>query len=281
MATYVSSGKRFINGTVPPESIGTVIGTSGSTGLSDFWSNCPCAAALTDPSAGYGIQDNFIDMGLSGTVGAIASHAGTGRYLLFGDAGSTIVPDAGLGGGLALTNDATDDDQVSIATKQQPFQIVNTVGDLWFECRAKVSSIVTQVAGFAIGLMGITAQSTLVPMVTNTGVLANIDFVGFNKLNVATTAFNAVYKNIGQTEVATATAAGALGATYIKYGFRFRSGELEFYVDGVLLDTITSTEVDAADFPNNVTLRPVAAVMNGTSAASVLTLDWWKCFQAR
>ena len=281
MATYVSKGDRFQDGTVPPRAIGTIARPSSNTGLSDFWSNCPLAAVMLDPAVGYGIQDNFIDMGLTGTVGAVASHTGTGRYLLFGDAGSTIVPDAALGGGLALTNDTTDDDQVSIATKQQPFQIVNTAGDLWFECRAKVSSIVTEVAGFAIGLMGITAQSTIVPMVTNTGVLANIDFVGFNKLNASTTAFNAVYKNIGQTEAATATDAGALGVTYVKYGFRYNNGSLNFYVDGVLLDTITSTEVDASTFPNNVTLRLIASVMNGTSAASILTLDWWKCFQVR
>jgi hypothetical protein len=239
------------------------------------------AAAQIDPAVGYGIQDDFTNVGLTGTITTIISDAGLPGWLCFGDTGATIVPDALVGGGLALTNDATDDDQVSIAGKSQPFRVEAAQGDLWFEARVKVNSVTTEVAGFVLGLMGITAQTTIVPMVSDTGELANIDFIGFNKRNVATTTPVSVYKNIGGTEATVTTGAVLEAGTYINLGFKFKDGQLKFYQNGTLTSTLSVATVALAAFPNNVTLRPVAAVMNGTSAASILTLDWIKCFQTR
>ena len=281
MATYCSKGDRLIDNTVPPKALGTVAGGNAGSGLSSFWSDCPLAASQIDPAVGYGIQDDFTNVGLIGTITTIISDAGLPGWLCFGDTGATIVPDALVGGGLALTNDTTDDDQVSIAGKSQPFRIEATQGDLWFEARVKVNSVTTEVAGFVLGLMGITAQTTAVPMITNTGELANIDFIGFNKRNVATTTPVSVYKNIGGTEAAVTVGAVLAADTYINLGFKFKDGVLKFYQNGTLTSTLSAATVALAAFPNNVTLRPVAAVMNGTSAASILTLDWIKCFQTR
>jgi hypothetical protein len=227
------------------------------------------------------MQDNFVDAGLAGTITTIISDAGLGRYLAFGDAGATIVPDALIGGGLALTNDATDKDQVSISTKATPYQIISTAGDFWFEARVKVNSVTTQVAGIAVGLMDSTAQATAVPMVDDTAALADINFIGFNKLAVSTTSINAVYKANTKTESATASISLAAN-TYVKLGLKYTAGgTLKYYIDGVLIKTVTSTVIASIEFPGDVTLRPVASVTNGTSGASILTLDWWKCFQTR
>jgi hypothetical protein len=281
MATYCSKGDRLIDNTVPPKALGTVAGGNAGSGLSSFWSDCPLAAAQIDPAVGYGIQDDFTNVGLIGTITTIISAAGLPGWLCFGDAGATIAPDALVGGGLALTNDATDDDQVSIAGKSQPFRVEAAQGDLWYEARVKVNSTTTEVAGFVAGLMGVTAQTTIVPMVSNTGILANIDFIGFNKVNANTTSLNSVYKNIGGSEAAVTAGAVLVAGTYINLGFKFKDGTLKFYQNGTLTSTLSAATVALAAFPNNVTLRPVFAVMNGTAAASILTVDWIKCFQTR
>ncbi len=281
MSTYSSKGDRLIDNTVPPRALGTVAGANAGAGLSSFWKDCPLAAAQIDPAVGYGVQDDFAHVGLTGVITTIISDAGLPGWLLFGDTGATIVPDALVGGGLALTNDSTDDDQVSIAGKSQPFRIEAAQGDLWFEARVKVNSITTEVAAVAIGLMGITAQTTAVPMITNTGELANIDFIGFNKRAVQTTSLSSIYKNIGGTE-ASVDVGAVLGAdTYVNLGFKFKNGVLSFYQNGTLTSSLSSTTVALAAFPNNVTLRLVASVANGTTGVSILTLDWIKCFQTR
>ena len=146
MATYVKRGERFKNTTIYPEAFKGVkrnskfTAATTSLGLSSFWDDCPVEAIRNDPGKGFMMEDNFVDIGLSPAIGAIASARGYGRYLLFGSAGSTIAPDAALGGGIVLT-EANDDEAVSITTKQTPFQIIVTGGNVWFEARIKTNTI--------------------------------------------------------------------------------------------------------------------------------------------
>ena len=139
MATYASKGDRFEKNTINPNAIKAVTTElpENGTGLSSFWQDCPLSAIMHDPGAGYMVSDGFEDLGLSPTITTIIS--GQGRYLLFGSSGATITPDAALGGGIVLT-EATDNESVSMTTKQTPFQITQGAGSLWFEARVKTSS---------------------------------------------------------------------------------------------------------------------------------------------
>jgi hypothetical protein len=286
MATYASKGNRLEDGTVPPKAIGTIgaasVGAANSgAGLSSFWQDCPLQAALIDPSVGYGMQDDFVDAGLSPTITTIIS--GQGRYLLFGSAGATIAPDAAVGGGLVLS-EATDNESVSITTKQTPFQIEATKGSLWFEARVKTSTVTTAEQAWIVGLRDSTPQTATVP-ITATGAIADINMVGFHHPEANTTAFDASYKADGVTAVEVNSNIGTLAAgTYIKLGMKFDTSNnvLSFYVNGVRQTTGKTIPTSAGtDFPADVTLAPVVAMTLANSAAETITIDWIKCFQAR
>lgn len=284
MGTYASKGDRFIDTTIPSESIKVSRKpVNSSVGLSSFWNNCPLLAIQMDPSIGYGIQDDFVDLGLVGTITTIVSDAGTGRYLCFGSSGATITPDAALGGGIVIT-EATDNESVSITTKQTPFQITAGAGSLWFEARIKTSTITTAEQAFIVGLMDATPQTVTVP-ITATGTIADINMVGFHKQEANTTAFDTSYKANTVTAVEVNSDVGTLAAgTYIKLGMKFETTNnvLTFYINGVKqAASKTIPDNTGTDFPADVTLAPVLAMTLANSAAETITMDWWKCVQLR
>jgi len=288
MATFVKKGDMFIDATIPPSSVranrrgGKALLDSGY-GLSYFWQDCPMEAIRNDPGAGYFVEDDFTDLGLGGTITTIISNAGTGKYLVFGSAGATIAPDAAVGGGIVLT-EATDNEAVSITTKQSPFQISSLLGTLWFEARIKTNTIVTNKQAWFCGLMDTTAQTVGVPL-TNAGALYNCNLVGLHKPEANTTAFDASYKANDVTAVEVNSDIGTLVAgTYVKLGMKFDNptNVLSFYVDGVKQTAVkTIPNATGTDFPADVKLRPILAQVLAASASYTLTMDWWKVFQLR
>jgi hypothetical protein len=285
MATYASKGDRFIKNTINANAIKpvTLDNPNAGTGLSPFWADCPMSAIMTDPGAGYMSSDGFEDLGLAGTITTIISDAGVGRYLVFGSAGATITPDAALGGGIVIT-EATDNESVSITTKQTPFQITSGAGSLWFEARIKTSTITTAEQAWIVGLMDATPQSAAVP-ITATGAIANINMVGFHHPEANTTAFDTSYKADGVTAVEVNSDVGALVAgTYVKLGMKFDTTNnlLTFYINGVAqAASKTIPNATGTDFPADALLAPVVAMTLANSAAETITMDWWKCVQAR
>jgi len=234
-----------------------------------------------DPGVGFMMMDEFTDLGLSGTITTIISNAGTGRYLVFGDAGATIAPDAAVGGGIVLT-EATDDEAVSITTKQTPFQIIITGGNLWFEARIKTNTITTNKQAWFCGLMDATPQTSIVPL-TATGTIADINCVGFHHPEANTTAFDCSYKADTVTAVEVNSDVGTLVAgTYVQLGMKFDtySNQLTFYINGSPQTTKkTIPSAAGTDFPNDVCLAPVLAQVLAASASYTLTMDWWACAQ--
>ncbi|GAG15030.1 unnamed protein product, partial [marine sediment metagenome] len=254
--------------TTYPESIGGTVGKYSTTaiaavtpGLSDFWHDCPIEGIRNDPGVGFMIMDNFIDIGLSAAITAIISNAGTGRYLVFGDAGATITPDTALAGGIVLT-EATNDEAVSITTKQTPFQIINAGGNVWFEAKIKTNTITTAKQAWFCGLMDVTPQTSVVPLEAD-GDLADINLVGFHHPEANTTAFDTSYKADGVTAVEVNSNVGTLVAgTYVRLGMKFntRLNQLSFYINGVQQAVLKNIPTTAGtDFPNDVTLAPVLA----------------------
>lgn len=286
MANFVYKGQRFKDTTIFPEAVKGVkrnskfTSASTSLGLSEFWDNCPIEGIRNDPGTGFMIEDNFIDVGLC-AAGGIASVAGFGRYLVFGSAGATIAPDAALGGGIVLT-EATNDEAISITTKQTPFKIIVTGGSLWFEARIKTNTITGNKQAWFLGLMDSTAQTATVPL-TATGALADINLVGFHHPEANTAAIDTSYKADGVTAVEVNSNVGTLVAgTYVKLGFRFDtySNQLTFYINGSPQATRkTIPSAAGTDFPNDVLLAPVFGELLAAGASYTLTMDWWKCAQ--
>jgi hypothetical protein len=286
MATYATRGEKLEDVSVYPESIKATgrrsekVGDAGN-GLSTFWKDCPMTAIRNDPGVGYMIEDDFVDLGLSGAITTIISSGGCGRYLVFADTNGTIAPDAALGGGITLTL-SDDDETVSITTKQTPFQITSGYGTLWFEARVKFSTITANEQGWFIGLADSIAQDATHPL-TAASALADENLVGFHKPEANTTAFDCSYKANTVAAVEVNSDVGTLIAnTYVKLGMKFdtKNNVLSFYIDGALQAAgKTIPNAAGADFPADVTLAPMFALMAKTDDTETATLDWWKCAQ--
>lgn len=245
-----------------------------------LWHDCPWREWLEDPHVGYGWYDDFVKYGLRAeTLGTVVDV--TQGYIAFADSGGTITSDGVLGGGLVLT-EATDDESVSFSTEAHSFNITQNGGDLWFEARVKNSTITTNENSFFLGLMDTTALANAVPL-TQGGALADINCVGFHKPEANTTAFDTSYKANSVTAVEVNSDVGTLEvATYIKLGMRYRQSDAQllFYINNVLqASTKTIPNATGSDFPADVTLAPVLAMMMKNSATESMTMSWWRIFQ--
>ena len=257
--------------------------TDTGTGPSNIiWADCPWLQMLNDGS-GYCFHDDFHVRGLTpGTLTAeIADQSG--YYTFFGSAGATINPGAELGGTVVLTE--SDDNQVAIiSTEAKPFQITQNGGQFWFECRVKPGTVTTLEQGFFIGLMDTTATSATVPL-TATGTIADINCVGFHKPEANTPAFDPSCKADGVTAVEVNSDVGTLStSSYIKLGMKYdpRDYKLSFYINGAKQATTkTIPNATGTDFPADVVMGPVCAILCGTDNDNVLTMDWWRFAQLR
>lgn len=173
-----------------------------------------------------------------------------------------------------------------------PFYLANN--DLVFEARLKVSAITAAKwsIGFGLGEVGMGATDQL--FVDTTGLLVDNNFCGFVHLSAEGAALDGAYKADGQTyqDGATKTKLDSLKTmvadTYFRAGFRYRAHPktVEWYVDNALpggLITparLTTTEVDAATFPDDVFMAPIIGAKDiGGDTALTISLDWWGCAQ--
>lgn len=173
-----------------------------------------------------------------------------------------------------------------------PFKLADK--DLAFETRLSISAITAAKWSWAVGLGEVSMGATDGLFVDTTGALADKNFVGFNKLVAEGAAVDAAYKADGQTyqNGATKTKLDSLvtmvANTYVKLGIRYRAmpKTVEFYVNGLLAGTasaparLTSSEVDAATFPDDVFVTPIIGVKDiAGDAAFNMKVDWLTCVQ--
>lgn len=159
-------------------------------------------------------------------------------------------------------------------------------GDLCFEARFKIDTIVASLGNFFIGLAGaagVDTASANAPIASD--VLATtLSNVGFGKFGASTTALGLFYERASGT-VGTIAAQATLEAnTYIKAGFFWDStrNTLTPYINGAPVAAakrVTSAISGLTPWPNDY-MTPVAAVrqIDGTTELK-LTMDWWACAQ--
>lgn len=245
---------------------------------SSIWGDCPVEAIQAGDENGIFIFDDF----LHGPIVAAGAEAGTGLYKGFASTGGAVATGDEWGGTLILSSDG-DNEGASFGTRNFPFQISRSHGKLWFECRIKTSTITDTKHGIFVGLIDNSTLSATVPIAAD-GTLADENFVGFHRLEGDGDYFDTVYKADGVTQVSVDTDAIAIVAdTYVKLGMKFdpRTNKLTFYKDGVALaDTKTIPSANGTDFPNDVRLGLVLAVLNATATTPGETeIDWWACAQ--
>jgi len=262
----------------------------GSSGVTDttrgpsvsVWSDCPVDDILTGFVDGVILFDDFLN-GPRVAAGAEASYAGYGGgYRGFADTGGLVQDGGEWGGTLNLSSDG-DNEGASFRTSVAPFQIARGQGKLWFECRIKTSDISDTKHGIFVGLMADNALTATVP-ITAAGAIADVNIVGFHRLEGDGDQFDTIYKADGVTQVTVGSDAASVAAdTYVKLGMIFdpKNNQLSFWRNGVkLANTYTVVAAAGTDFPNDVRLGLVVAVLNATaSSPGSAEIDWWRCAQ--
>ena len=237
----------------------------------------------------FGFFDNFHTFNATTLDGPYATLVTAGGTL-------ALVADTATGKGLlgmTLVGDTAEDEVIVKwgGTLSAPFKLADN--DLVFECGLNVSAITAAKWNIGVGL-GQADMITTDLLFTDSDALADKNFLGFVKLAPEGADFDAAYKADGQTyqDGAVKTKLNALhtavATTYFKLGFRYRAQpkKVEFYVDGVRPGgnitpaRLTTADVDAATFPDDVFLAPIIGIKDSAgNAALTLNLDWWGCAQ--
>lgn len=243
-----------------------------------IWADCPASEINSGYTDGVHLFDDFGN----GPLVAAGAEADYGGYRGFADTGGSVADGAEWGGTLVLSSDG-DNEGAGLRSGCAPFQIDRGQGKFWFEARVKTSTIADAKHGIFLGLTGAVAITATSPIAA-AGTLADINFVGFHRLEGDGDMFDTVYKADGVTQVTLQADAVTLVAdTYVKLGMVFdpKTNVLTFYKNGVPLSTTYSVPAeDGTDFPNDVRLGILISVLNATaSTPGSSEIDWWRAAQ--
>jgi len=202
----------------------------------------------------FEMLDDFITSSASATAGVSTWDATT-------PTGATIPHADGAGGGIALTNDGTDDDETMIELNNE-FILPSTTKRLMFETRLKTNTIATAeiFAGLTVAGTGL-GNGTATPQAT--------DHVGF--FTETDSAIDCGYSD-GSTQTQVDTGSVLVADTYVTLGFEFgphlAANTWKFYVDGDLATTQTATTIP------NQEMTILLGCRNGTDSAHILTIQY-------
>jgi hypothetical protein len=243
-----------------------------------LWADCPLEE-INRFGIGYEVYEQFTMF----TPKAAGAHAVLGNgFVAFADTGGSIVDALIPGGGLTFSSDG-DDEGASLACDQTPFNITQNGGKLWFELAFATSTIANTKHGILAGLMDAQTLTNIVP-ITAGGAIADINMVGFHRLEADGDKMDTVYKADGITAVTVKADGLTLVAdAYMKVGGKYDPSTklLTYYADGVALpDTKTIPNATGDDFPADVTMGLFFAILNATAITPGNSiLRWWRCVQ--
>lgn len=261
-----------MDSTVQPAGANSSAAWSGS-----IWQDCPVQAIRDGQTPGALWEKTFNTEPITPPT----TEGNWGDMAFFSDTGGTATADTTeVGGGVAIGSDG-DNEGASMRTVIVPFKLILTGGDFWAEWRMLTSTITDTKHNIFCGLMENTALSAIVP-ITAAGALADKNLVGFQRPETARTVagtggaiMNAVYKCDGVTAVTVQSDAATLvAATYTNLGLKFVPkrnvgpglGYLYWYQDGVKVAQKQVPSAAGTDFPNDINLGFVFAVLNATAA---------------
>ncbi|MFN7318618.1 MAG: hypothetical protein ACK5S6_03805 [bacterium] len=265
-----------------------------------LWKNIPFPLMFNPMGASSASQSGNPAFGFYDNFHSFHATTGEGPYRILEGTGCSIeqIADTATEKGLiqlAIDGNAANDEAVLQWGRGlgAPFLLANN--DLAFECRLNVSAITAAKWSWALGLANVGAGATDGLFADTTGLhVAASSFVGFSHLSAEGAAVDGAYKAASQTlqDGSTKTKLNALvnmvADTYVKLGFRYRAvpKTVEYYVNGVLAGSssaparLTSAEIDAATFPDDVLMAPIIGIKDiGGNAALNMKVDWIACAQ--
>ena len=254
----------------------------GSNSSMDYsgsiWGDCPVEALRSGQRQGFVWEKRFTSI-------PITPPTTEGNWMdmaMFSSTGGTAAGDTTeIGGGCAIGSDG-DNEGVGMRTVVVPAKIILTGGDFWFEARILTSTITDAKHNIFLGLIENVALTATVP-ITAAGALSDNNMVGFQRPETARSTagtggaiMNAVYKADGVTAVTVQTDAVTLVAsTYTNLGMKFipkrnfgpkgAPGYLYWYQDGAVVASKAIPTAAGTDFPNDVNMGFVFAVLNATA----------------
>lgn len=247
---------------------------------SGFFGKIPIDSIRNGLVDGTWFDSDFAGFKHSANINAAEAYWDQG-FKVFGSDGAAIALADEIGGAITLSSDG-DNEGVGLGQNGFSFQISLSHGDLAFEVRLKTSTISDTKHGFFVGLVESLAMSATVPIAA-AGTLTDNNFVGFHRLEGDGDYVDCVYKANGVTQVTVQADAKVLVAdTYVRLGMFFNSstGVLTYYSNGLPIATKTIPSAAGTDFPNDVRLGCIFALLNATGTTpGNTTIDRIMCYQ--
>lgn len=244
-----------------------------------IWDGMDPAYYLENPTAGLFVDD---DMAKVSPVGISASGM-AGPFYCFLSTGATIVASSTLGGGITLTSDG-DNEAASVQRRTKAFRLSSgtSYGKLVYEASISTSVIDEPRHGIFVGLTDGTANAATVP-IADDGTLADINLIGFHRLEGDGDKLDIVYKASGQTaQTVLADAITLVADTVVKVAMVYdpsaaASEKITFYKDGERISgaAVTATQMAAATFPSAAYLNTCFGVKLATASSPGNSTYYW------
>ena len=261
-----------------------------------IWNSCPWLDIIAGNRDGLIDGDDFVSAdNEDGSDNSYLRYIDTGNTIRILATNTTALATGVRGGVLRLDLDASDNDgpviQRQTANGAGQVLIGNTSGAAWklfFEARVRKSLITDNGVAFAVGLaqVGRAADDGLLD--DNAGdIVDSISFIGFRNKHDNGEELDFVYQDGGQTAPTETIAniAAMVADTWVKVGFVYDPAEvaekkIKIFLNNAEQGTyVTTTNIDAATFPENDVLSFVFGAKNGTAAVSTADIDWWRLCQ--
>jgi hypothetical protein len=256
-----------------------------------IWASFPVRDALDDFTRYSRWEDDFTNVpALTSATTAVNRHP----YMSYIDTSDTIVAlsTTKMIGVLRLSVAATDNNApvVTLAGDAGVCAVISdTAGDdmpLWFESRWRKNSILDNECAMFLGLCEEARAVNNGLLVDDTGVLADIDHIGFNVAQDNGEELNFAFTKSGQTDVEVMAALDTLVVdTWYKSGFHYNpladtAQRIKIFQNSVTQTSyVTGTQIAAATFPDAEELTMAAGAKAGAATAVALDLDWWRFAQ--
>ena len=239
-----------------------------------IWADCPVIAMLKDPAKGFHVFEDFLSPEAGATT--VAGH----RFYSYLDTGSTLVLADDEKGALEFGSDATDNDRTTIITGNNTTGCItpanNSKKKWWFEARFKVNTITTDDISLFIGLTEEGQAADTKPLADGTGVVNDIDHVGFRIAADDGAALDFVWNLSGQTAQETASVQTVVADTYYRVGMKYEPNDnkVHVYVDGVENKNAAFLMSHASAPADCLAVCLTLQVQGGAANTDKMTVDW-------
>lgn len=260
-----------------------------------LWADCDFEAIRTGEISGIAFRDDFTDFGLPGTQ---TTEINLGRYKVYNtgagviqydDMPHTTTPAGGMGGVISMLTD-TDGDQSVIGTQTSPISLDTTqVGKMWFEARVALTSILTNMGQFFLGLCenGVVTYGAAIPLANANATASTCAMIGFNRLEDGLNVLNTSYADhaAAWTDIQASANTTLAANTWIKLGIKFDPKDttrcVRFFVDNIeCTSAMTKTALAALSHVDAKGLGPCMAFFaDSAGTANYCYLDWWQYAQ--